>query len=81
MQTCIVFKQYTPEELQRKWSKRAWKDTPAQIVAIPSPAGVLFGAEKRDTVQRVSFFLTPEDARIIGQKLLNAAWEAQNAAS
>ncbi|SOC11033.1 hypothetical protein [Rhodobacter maris] len=77
----IVMKQYTPKELARKWGKRAWRETPAQIVAIPFPEGVLFGAEQRYSAQRVSFFLSVEDARIIGEKLLAAAREAENAVS
>lgn len=77
----IVMKSYIPKDLARKWGKHAWKETPAQIVAIPFPGGVLFGAEQRYTAQRVSFFLSAEDARIVGQKLLAAAREAENAAS
>lgn len=78
MATHIVWNFYTPNELARKWGKRAWKETPAEIVAIPFTGGVLFGAEQRNTAQRISFYLTREDARIIGAKLVAAAREAEN---
>lgn len=77
----IVWNSYTLKDFARKWGKHAWKEMPAQIVAIPFPEGVLFGAERRYTAQRVSFFLSVEDARIIGERLLAAAREAENAAS
>jgi hypothetical protein len=81
MQPQIVLKTSTPEELNRKWGKCAWEETPSHIVAFPFPGGVLFGAEQRHTAHRLSFFLSVEDARIVGWRLLNAAREAENAVS
>ena len=43
------------------------------IVVVPFPDGVLFGAEGSIGTERVSFFLDPEDALKVGQKLIDAA--------
>ena len=67
----------TPKEIFRRWSARAWKNAPALAIAIPFPGGVLFGAEEGDSSESVSFFLDPNDAQIIGQKLVNAAKQAR----
>lgn len=75
----VELKIYTAEELVRKWGAHAWEDTPSLVVTIPFPGGVLVGAESQDRAQRVSFFLAPDDARIIGQRLIDAAGEADHA--
>ena len=77
MITQVKLKVYTCEEFQRRWSARAWKKTPSKIITLPFPGGVLFGAEERDSAQSVCFYLNPDDALIIGQKLINAARETQ----
>ncbi len=77
----IVLKQQTREEFARQWTAQAWEKTPSLMVTVPYPGGVLFGAENHDRAQRVSFFLAPEDARTIGQRLINAATEADYATS
>lgn len=75
----IELKCYTPEDLAREWSGYTWQAPPSVMVTLPFPGGVLFGAKTSDPAQRVSFFLHPEDARIIGERLINAAMEAADA--
>lgn len=69
---------YTVDHVRREWGANVWEEPPSRVVVIPFPGGVLFGAAPRDTAQRVSFLLTSEDARIIGERLLNAATEADH---
>ena len=63
----------TPKEIMRRWSARAWKNTPALAIAFPFPGGVLFGAEEWNSAKSISFFLDPDDALILGQMLIDAA--------
>ncbi|KJS40289.1 MAG: hypothetical protein VR71_23555 [Roseovarius sp. BRH_c41] len=72
------FKFYTSEQLAQEWSADAWKEPPSLMVTLPFPGGVLFGAKTNNDAQRVSFFLHPEDAQMIGERLLNAARESDH---
>lgn len=69
-------KVFSSDEFRRRWSARAWKDTPSIVIAFPFPGAVLFGAENRDTGETTSFFVSPEDAHNLGIRMIAAATKA-----
>lgn len=73
MPTNIIKKNASMEDVAKEWQASAWNDIPSNIATIPFDRHVLLGIVSQDGTQRVSFFVTAEDAEIIGHRLIQNA--------
>lgn len=73
----VVLKQISLESYWQQWHSDTWSEPPSKIVTVLFPGGVLVGFVSSDKTERQAFLLAPEDAKIIGQRLLAKAAESE----